>query len=187
MRNMNGDAIRMVVASLLMASCATAQTVCFRDVKGVTLKAHVKGCPSVPTADTKVRTDGSGIALSCDFTTDGHDAAWFEFPCELTAFRRMVLDRTLSDGRHQVFVILTDSGGESHLFKFSGASGRGRTEVEILSENENPGEYFAWRWGGDDNQKIDWPVKTVAFGVNDRPDAFVGKVDAVFHSFETHE
>jgi len=178
---------KMMLLAMAFGSVAavSAETVVLKDVKGAVLKAHVDGKPANPTAGTKLTVDEIGATVVCDFTTAGHDAAWVEFPCELAACREIVLDRTLSDNKQQLFVVLTDKNGESHLFKFNTpGNGRHKVKTTVKERNDHPGEYFAWRWGGDDNQRIDWPVKKVAFGVNDTPDTLVGKVEVIFHSFE---
>jgi len=174
------------LVTVLAALPAFSEKVEFKDAKDVALKAHVDGKPAAPAEGTKLTVDEKGATLVCDFTTAGHDAAWIEFPCELAACKEIFLERTISDNKQQLYVVLTDKNGESHLFKFN-APGNARQKVraEVLEKNKHPGEYFAWRWGGDDNQKIDWPVKKIAFGVNDQPDTFVGKVTVTFHSFET--
>ena len=176
---------RRILLVVLAVACSSWAEVKLGNMAGLELKAHVNGKPAAPTAGTKLSTGEAGVTIACDFTSAGHDAAWVEFPCELGACGEVVLDRTLSDSKQKVFVILTDSLGESHLFNFcAGASGRAKVTARILAENKAVGEYFAFRWGGDDNQKIDWPVKKVALGVNDQPDTFVGKASVTFHSFD---
>ena len=106
-----------------------------------------------------------------------------EFPCELEKCEEIAVERTLSDGAQRLFVVLTDAKGESHLFEFSqGGPERQMVRAKVFGSNKYPGEHFAWRWGGDDNQKIDWPVRKIALSVNDSPDEFVGAVTVVFHS-----
>ena len=166
----------------LMLICATALS--FVGVNAE-VRAHVNGRPSVPTNGTRVRTVVSGLAMDCNVTTSGHDAAWVEMPVNLSAFKTVALDRTISDSRQRVFIALTDSHGECHLFHFP-AEGNGRQTVvvNVTDSNERPGERFAWRWGGDDNQRIDWPVKKIGLGINDTPDEFIGTVNVIFHRLE---
>lgn len=174
-----------VLLAALTATCASGEVIRLGNMAGLELKTHVDGRPAAPPADATLLVDDKGANLVCDFTSAGHDAAWVEFPFKFGACSEIVLDRTISDAKQKVFVILTDSADESHLFNFdTGINGRAKVKARIVAANKAPGECFAFRWGGDDNQKIDWPVKRIALGVNDQPDTFVGKVDVSFHSVD---
>ena len=175
----------IVLGVIFTTAYTVASPTEFKSIAGMELKSHADGKPSLPTNGTKMTQGATGVILDCDFTTVGHDAAWIEFPCELLRFDELILDRTISDGRQQLFVVLTDAKDESHLFRFEvTGSGRQKVKAVIQAKNMHPGERFAWRWGGNDDQTIDWPVKKVAIGVNDTPDTYVGRVTLLLHSFE---
>ena len=96
---------------------------------------------------------------------------------------------------HQAFMVLTDAGGEQHLFPL-GAEARSITmrknrgavtnggeyvvNVPIAIANPMPADYYAQRWGGDDNQRIDFSIRSITLGMNDLPDEAVAKGRIVF-------
>lgn len=161
---------------------AETRTLDLAGVRNPVFTAHVNGKPAQAPEGAGCKVTEAGIELSCVFSSPGHDAGMAEFPLNEGAFSEVTLDRTIADCKQGVFIVLTDRNGEKHYFGFpAGGNGRHSVTAKVKVRNEHPGEHFAWRWGGDDNQTLDFPVKSVMLGVNDRPDAFTGEVKAVFH------
>lgn len=175
--------LAVVLAGLAVSAFADGRVIDLAKVTNPVLSAHVDGKPAPAPEGTSVAVTEKGVKLDCNFTSAGHDAAMFAFDTELAAFKEMDVDFTISNGRQLVYAVLVDANGESHCFKCGGVNSGARTTraLKVKEKNDYPGEYFAWRWGGDDNQRIDWPVKRIFLGVNDTPDTFTGRVSVVFH------
>lgn len=176
--------LAVVLAGLAASAFADGRVIDLAKVTNPVLSAHVDGKPAPAPEGTSVAVTEEGVKLVCNFTSAGHDAAMFSFDVNEPAFSSLTMSYTVSDGRQVAFVVLTDANGESHCFK-SGAVNSGQRQTRKLAikeKNDYPGEYFATRWGGDDNQRIDWPVKKITLGINDTPDTFTGGVKATFHS-----
>ena len=180
----------MMFAVLLNA--AAEETLRLSEVKSVILTAHVDGKNAAAPQGAKQTVTPDGITLDYVFTSSGHDACMVEFPVNLKAFSRVSVEITADRPGHRPFIVLTDKNGEKHYFPLIdsklikaqtiGKAGRRKFVIPIRVKNSHPGEYFASRWGGDDNQVIDFPVKKIMLGLNDYPDESTGSGRIVFHS-----
>ena len=185
-------------AAVLLAVCAAACTAAEAEVlnlsavKPVVLTAHVNGKnASVPKGARQTVTP-EGIVLDYVFPSKGHDACMVEFPVDQKKFSQITVELTADKPGHRPFIVLTDKNGEKHYFSLNGSrrikdqaikkAGRQKLTTKIQIKNGHPGEYFAFRWGGDDNQVIDFPVKKIMLGLNDYPDESTGTGRIVFHS-----
>ena len=185
-------------AAVLLAVCAAACTAAEADVlnlsavKPVVLSAHVNGKNAPVPKGARQTVTPEGIVLDYAFPSKGHDACMVEFPVDLPKFSQITVEFTADKPGHRPFIVLTDKNGEKHYFSLNGSrrikdqaikkAGRQKLTTKIQIKNGHPGEYFAFRWGGDDNQVIDFPVKEIMLGLNDYPDESTGSGRIVFHS-----
>ena len=185
-------------AAVLLAVCAAAGTAAEAEIlnlstaKTVALSAHINGKnASVPKGAAQTVTP-EGIVLDYVFPSKGHDACMVEFPVDQKKFSQITVEFTADKPGHRPFIVLTDKNGEKHYFSLIDTrrikdqaikkAGRQKLTTQIRIKNSHPGEYFAFRWGGDDNQVIDFPVKKIMLGLNDYPDESTGSGRIVFHS-----
>ena len=190
MLNLKTRVVTMLLAVLL--TTAAEETIRLSEVKSAVLTAHVNGKNAAPPQGAKKTVTPDGIVLDYVFPSSGHDACMVEFPVSLKAFSRVSVEITADQPGHRPFIVLTDKNGENHYFSLINTklikaqtirkAGRRKLVVPIRVKNSHPGEYFAFRWGGDDNQVIDFPVKKVMLGLNDYPDESTGSGRIVFHS-----
>ncbi len=161
------------------------------DIKNPALSAHVDGRPAEPPEGAALRHEADGLRLDYVLASAGHDACMVEFPVHQEEFTRLTVELTISAAGPRPFVVLSDSGGEKHYFSLVNTQniagqalkkpGRHTLSIPVPAQNQHPGERFAFRWGGDDNQRIDFPVKAVMLGLNDFPDDVQEKGSCVFH------
>lgn len=162
------------------------------EAKQVVLTSHVNGRNAPVPKGTKQTVTDDGIVLDYVFSSPGHDACMVEFPVNQEEFREVTVEITADKPGHRPFIVLTDKNGEKHYFSLVNTkrikeqvikkAGRQKLTTPILIKNKHRGEYFAFRWGGDDNQKIDFPVKRIMLGLNDHPDESMDSGRIVFHS-----
>lgn len=182
----------MLFAVTVMLNAADGETLRLSDVKPVCLTAHVNGKNAAPPQGAKQSVTPAGIVLDYVFATGGHDACMVEFPVDRKAFSQVTVEITADRPGHRPFMVLTDRNDEKHYFSLIDSreikkqtikrAGRQKLVVPVKIGNSHPGEYFAFRWGGDDNQTIDFPVKKIMLGLNDSPDESTGSGRIVFHS-----
>ena len=182
----------VMLSAVTMLLSAAEETLRLSEVKSVVLTAHVNGKnAAIPQgADQTVTPDG--IVLDYVFATKGHDACMVEFPVDRKAFSQVTVEITADRPGHRPFIVLTDRNGEKHYFSLIDSreikkqtikrAGRQKLVIPVKIKNSHPGEYFAFRWSGDDNQMIDFPVKKIMLGLNDHPDESTGSGRIVFHS-----
>lgn len=182
----------MLFAVTVMLNAADGETLSLSEVKSVVLTAHVNGKNAVPPQGAKQTVSPDGIVLEYVFAARGHDACMVEFPVDRKAFSQVTVEITADRPGHRPFIVLTDKNDEKHYFSLINnreikkqvikRAGRQRLVIPVKIKNSHPGEYFAFRWGGDDNQVIDFPVKKIMLGLNDHPDESTGSGRIVFHS-----
>ena len=182
----------MLTAGTVLGSAAAEETLRLSEVKPVAMTAHVNGKNASVPAGAKLAVTADGIVLDYVFASSGHDACMVEFPVNQKAFQQVTVEITADKAGHRPFILLTDRNGEKHYFSLINSrkiseqtikrTGRQKLVTPIRIKNSHPGEYFAFRWGGDDNQVIDFPVKKIMLGLNDYPDESTGSGRIVFHS-----
>ena len=183
-------------AAILLAGCAVVgsaaeETLRLSEVKPV-LTAHVAGKNAPVPKGAKQSVTPDGIMLDYVFPSKGHDACMVEFPVNQKEFKEVTVEITADKPGHRPFIVLTDKNGEKHYFSLINSikigaqaikrAGKQKLTTPIRIKNKHPGEYFAFRWGGDDNQVIDFPVKKIMLGLNDYPDESTSSGRIVFHS-----
>lgn len=192
MINLKHCAAVMLFAVAVPWSAAAEETLRLSEVGPVVLTAHVNGKNAAAPQGAKQTVTPDGIVLDYVFSSGGHDACMVEFPVDRKAFSQVSVEITADQPGHRPFIVLTDKNGEKHYFSLIGTrqikaqtigkAGRRKLVIPIKVRNSHPGEYFAFRWGGDNNQVIDFPVKKIMLGLNDYPDESTGSGRIVFHS-----
>ena len=179
-------------AGAVFGYAAEAEVLKLSAVKPVVLTAHVNGKNASVPKGAALNVKPEGIVLDYVFPSKGHDACMAEFPVDQKKFSQITVEITADKPGHRPFIVLTDKNGEKHYFSLIDTrrikdqaikkAGRQKLTTQIRIKNGHPGEYFAFRWGGDDNQVIDFPVKKIMLGLNDYPDESTGSGRIVFHS-----
>ncbi len=186
---------RLILLSMLCAAiplAAQERTIPLSNVGTPVMTAHVNGKPAPLPDGAKASVGKDGIRMDYVFASAGHDACMVEFPVDQGPFSALTVELSVSGPGHRPFVVLTDKNGEKHYFSLVNTrniaaqalkkAGKHTLSIPVPVRNEHPGEKFAFRWGGDDNQTIDFPVQSVRLGLNDSPDEFQGTGWIVFHS-----
>lgn len=134
-----------------------------------------QGIKSRPGDRESLRVDGA--TGEADLTY--HFSPNAEFRSTLVRFsvtanrcRLAVIDVESDGSKNNVFVIVHDASGEQHLALLSPLAWTGWQEAAVSLERffESPDgmQRFADRWGGDGNQKLDFPITAVDIGVAKR-------------------
>lgn len=137
--------------------------------------AHVGGKPAPPPAESKLVRENGTFILTYNFTTQGHDALFFELKQNLNS-AAVLTAKVKGDGKgHTLFAVVKDRSGESFFFPGPAITFRGWKTIRIkfAYPKVNPGEKYASVWGGDGNQHPDFPLQAVVIGLNDTPDTAV--------------
>ena len=183
----------IILGVMTVLGCAAGESpLQLSEARQVILTSHVNGKNAPAPKGAKQTVTDDGIVLDYVFPSPGHDACMVEFPVNQKEFREVTVEITADKPGHRPFIVLTDKNGEKHYFSLINTrrikeqvikkAGRQKLTTPILIRNKHRGEYFAFRWGGDDNQKIDFPVKRIMLGLNDHPDESMDSGRIVFHS-----
>lgn len=185
----------LLISAVLLSSSllwGQGETLDLSKVKSVKLTSHVNGKTAPSLKGTSFTVGKEGLTLNYVFASKGHDACMVEFPVNLKKFNTYTVRFSVPAPGHRPFMVLTDKNNEKHYFSLPPTrriadqaikrKGSQSYTGKIQITNKHPGEYFEFRWGGDDNQKIDFPVKKLMLGMNDYPDTFQGKGKITFHS-----
>jgi len=100
---------------------------------------------------------------------DVFESSFVRIPADSPRGNRIILDVEGDGSRNNFFVILHDASGEQHLvintpMAWQGWQEAGCNMKEFLESPANM-QRFAIHWGGDNNQKIDFPIKAIDIGV----------------------
>ena len=123
----------------------------------------------------KLAVDGKNLeaTLSYNFSNDDvFDSCFARIPIDAKPSQgiQMVVSGDNSD--NAFFVILHDTSGEQHLLTKSPVIWNDRQEITINFKKflkTPPGrERFAIYWGGDGNQKLDFPLTAIDIGISKR-------------------
>ena len=145
-------------------------------VQPVRLQAHVAEKVATPPGGNSVTAENGLYTLTYNFTTEKHDALFFELDIPLEAAEEMTL-QVNGDGKgHTLFVVVRDQSGENFFFPGPVISFTGWKSLKIKFNYPvvNPGEKYASIWGGDGNQQVNFPLRGITIGLNDTPDTTVG-------------
>ena len=154
-------------------------------LQDVRLKTYADEKPLVaPPPGNAVQPTAEGVELQYAFGSDRLDACMFEFDTDIGEFNNIAVTMVGDNSKFRPFLVLRDAGGESHYFPLSPSnaiaeqlinwSGKKTIERPVSVKNPFPANVYESRWGGDNNQTIDFPVKSVTLGLGKYPDATKG-------------
>ena len=118
--------------------------------------------------------DESGVAeVTYDFKTGNvFESCFVRIPVEAARGNAILMDVEGDGSKNCFFVILHDASGEQHLATAAGLAWSGWRDVGVnlktFLDSPRNMERLAIHWGGDGNQKIDFPVTAVDIGVAKR-------------------
>ena len=136
------------------------------------LQAHVAEKVATPPEGNSVTVASGVYNIAYRFTTEKHDALFFDLDIPLETAEEMTL-QVKGDGKgHSLFVVVRDQSGESFYFPgpVIGFTGWKTLKVKFNYPIINPGEKYASIWGGDGNQQVNFPLRGITIGLNDTPD-----------------
>lgn len=145
-------------------------------VPPVRICAHIAEKPSAPPPGNLVTGKDGTYTLKYNFTTEKHDTLFFDLDTSLEHASELTA-QVNGDGKgHTLFVVIRDKSGECFYFPGPAIKFKGWKTVKIKFKypEVNPGEKYASIWGGDGNQKPDFPLRGITLGLNDTPDSSTG-------------
>jgi hypothetical protein len=171
------------------------ETLSLKDVKAVKLTAQVNEQPAPSPEGAAASVTTNGIELKYVFPSPGQDACMVEFAADIPEFNQLEIIIDGDASGHRAFIVLIDAGGESHYFALDNTQSpascgtvkwRGKRKITVPIAVKNPfgADHFSSRWGGDQNQRIDFPVKGIMLGMNDCPDTATGSGRVTFETIE---
>lgn len=145
-------------------------------VQPVRIKAHVAEKPAPPPDGNSVTTENGVYTLTYTFTSEKHDALFFDLDVPLGKAEEMTLQINGDGKGHTLFVLVRDKSGENFYFPgpVIGFTGWKTLKVKFNYPTITPGEKYASIWGGDGNQQVDFPLQGITIGLNDTPDTAKG-------------
>ena len=141
-------------------------------VQPLCIQAHVAEKLADLPKGNSVTVDNGVYTLAYTFTSEKHDALFFDLDIPLETAEEMTL-QVKGDGKgHTLFVVVRDQSGENFYFPgpVIGFTGWKTLKVKFNYPIINPGEKYASIWGGDGNQHADFPLQGITIGLNDTPD-----------------
>ena len=142
-------------------------------VQPVRVCAHIAEKPSAPPPGNLVTGKDGIYTLKYHFTTEKHDALFFDLDIPLENASELMA-QVNGDGKgHTLFVVVRDKSGECFYFPGPAIKFKGWKTVKIKFKYPEAGTWdkYASIWGGDGNQKPDFPLQGITLGLNDTPDS----------------
>ena len=144
----------------------------FITVPPIRIQAHVAEKPaSLPDGNSVTVEDGV-YTLAYHFTTEKHDALFFDLDVPLETAEELLL-QVKGDGKgHTLFVVVRDQSGEKFFFPgpVIGFTDWKPIRIQFNFPTITPGDKYASIWDGDGNQQPDFPLRGITIGLNDTPD-----------------
>lgn len=160
-------------------------------IRDFEVKAHVNEKNAPPPAGSKVKVTSRGLEFDYVFPGKKHDALMASFAVDIPSSFRVTVELTPMQKGHRPYLVLVDAGNENHYMSIVPSIFLSRQTLQKTTRqtftaqlplvNKFPGEKHIRHWGGDNNQKMDFPLKKVILGINDYPDEFTGKGKIIFH------
>ena len=175
---------RYLLIAVLLSFCCFGESL--KDVAASNVSAHVNGKVAVLPEGAFVESRDGFHQVHYNFTTEGHDAIFFELRKPL-AEGTVFTAKVQGDGSgHSLFVVVKDNSGESFYFAGPVIDFKGWKNIGIKFKYPkiNSGERYASIWGGDGNQTPDFPLQGIVVGLNDTPDTAIGSGMIVIKEIE---
>lgn len=140
----------------------------------VNVRMHINEKVSQPVQGCSVENQDGTFVINYKFMTLGHDAVMFDIAKELDSCKKVSMEITSNGKGHRLFFVLTDKSGEAHLtnkpimLTFQGSK---KIDMVIPLPPEKPYDILDSNWGGDENQHLDLPLKSLTIVLDDCPDA----------------
>jgi hypothetical protein len=162
----------------------------FSDINSLVLSGHenynekqtISGNEVIPDAHQK------SVRLKYDFKTKGHDAFMLSKNINVEKADYLSIKIKGNGSKHRIFFVLTDATGEKHYLACKSLRNTNWAVLDISLEEHLkpllPGEVTGNSWGGDANQKIDFPITQIMVGINDIPDSFIGNGEFEVSEFQ---
>ena len=117
-----------------------------------------------------VDLQSGAAALKYEFDSGKNfESCFVRLPAQAAQCRAIFLDVEGDGSRNDFFVIVHDASGEQHLVMSTGIAWSGWQDVGVnlgtFLKGPAQNERLIVHWGGDQNQKIDFPIRTVDVGV----------------------
>ena len=144
----------------------------------------------------QVRQTPQGIEVDFDLNTPGEDACFVTIDLPETASFNQIKTSLNAEysGQIRPFLVLEDAGGEQHYFpmcpnrilNLQKLNGKGDLTLTtpIRVKNVHASDRISQRWGGDRNQRIDFPVKRITLGIDDLLDGTPASGKICFKTLE---
>lgn len=181
-------------AMLCAFSRETTAELDFAKLKDFQVKAHVNEQNAPLPAGASAKRTENGIELNYVFPSAKHDALMIEFPMNVPASDSVTVELSAAQTGHRPYLVVVDAGNEFHYLSLIPIdlishqvirkTGRQVLTAPLPLKTRHPGEAYASHWGGDGNQRIDFPLKRVYIGLNDYPDSFQGKGKIILHTIK---
>ena len=140
-------------------------------------RAHIAEKPlPLPDGASVTRKDGAFV-IDYNFTTEKHDAVMFDIVKELPSAAKVSMEVECSNPGHRLFFVLVDANGESHLVQkpLELNFQKKKLVYTLALVKKVPYNIYDSVWGGDGNQHLDLPLRSITIGIDDVPDTAKGK------------
>ncbi|MBQ7179359.1 MAG: hypothetical protein IJS08_18220, partial [Victivallales bacterium] len=96
---------------------------------------------------------------------------------ELPSAAKVSMEIECSNPGHRLFFVLVDANGESHLVQkpLELTFQKKKLVYTLALVKEVPYSIYDSIWGGDKNQHLDLPLRSITIGIDDVPDTATGK------------
>jgi hypothetical protein len=142
-------------------------------IKSHVYKDYDTGGQLSPSDSLKIDNAGNDITLDYNFSKARvFESVFARIPVDVGISGNIDMEITGCNSNNNFFVIVHDVSGEQHLVAKMPLAWNGKQQVRINLESflTGPEKFnrFASHWGGDNNQKIDFPISAIDIGVAKR-------------------
>ena len=138
--------------------------------KGVIYKDYE--CEGKPSAGDRLAIDANTGAAELKYGFEAgevFESCFVRIPVDVAKCGTILMDVEGDSSKNNFFVIVHDASGEQHVVVKTGLAWQGWQEVGVslrtYLESPEKMERLVIHWGGDENQKIDFPIKAIDIGV----------------------
>ena len=151
-------------------SQAVSQLTAAEVAKGIVFQDYRQSGKPGAADRLKVDLQSGDAALKYEFDSGKNfESCFVRLPVEAAQSRAIFLDVEGDGTRNDFFVIVHDASGEQHLVMSTGIAWSGWQDVGVnlgaFLKSPEQNERLVIHWGGDHNQRIDFPIRTLDIGV----------------------
>ncbi len=121
-----------------------------------------------PVQNERLDVSGDNVSMKYEFKSgDAFESRFVRFPVDVLKGRKMRLELEGDNSKNLFFAVVIDRDGESHIVSEIPLRWQGRQDIGInLTPFLKPTkERTRKHWGGNENQRIDFPITAVEIGV----------------------